>query len=77
MSGQGRRKRTYVRAADFPELSEVLTAAGVAAAFHVDRSTVLHAIVDGRLAAVLVGRIWLVSRRSAHGLWGRGDYKSS
>lgn len=40
----------------------VLTTAEVASIWGVDRSTILHAIDDGRLPARQGGRIWLVER---------------
>lgn len=64
-----RRLRKPVDLTKFPELFEVLTAAATADHIGVHRDTVLNAINDGRVAAVQVGGIWLVAKRSAESLW--------
>lgn len=64
-----RRLRRPVDLTDYPELFNVLTAAATADHIGVHRDTVMDAINDGRVAAVQVKGIWLVSRRSAEALW--------
>lgn len=53
----------------FPELFAVMPAADMADYIGVHRTTVYRAIDDGRLAALQIGRVWLVSKRSAEALF--------
>lgn len=66
-----KRLRRPVDLAKFPELFQVLPASDMADFIGVHRTTIYRAIDEGTLAAVKVGRTWLVSRRSAEALFWR------
>jgi excisionase family DNA binding protein len=63
------RRNVPVDLAKFPELSQVLTLAETARYIGVHRTTVMKALDDGYIAAVQVGGIWLISKRSAESYW--------
>lgn len=64
-----KRLRKPVDLAKFPELFQVLPASDMADYIGVHRGTIYRAIDEGRLAAVQVGRVWLVSKRSAEAIF--------
>lgn len=66
-------RRILIDTKDHPELFAVWTAAETARRTGKHRKTIENAINNGRVAALLVGGVWLVSKASAVALWGMID----